>query len=98
MFPNRILRSPDAVEGGGPVTEGGEEPTGPETIEPADEPAPRRDEDAGRIAALERRALESERALRAALQEKELATALAGRPLVPGGSDQLIRLWRDDFD
>ena len=34
----------------------------------------------------------------AAVRDRELATALAGRPLVPGAAAQLIRLWRDDFD
>ena len=32
------------------------------------------------------------------MRERELATALAGRPLVAGAAAQLIRLWRDDFD
>lgn len=39
-----------------------------------------------------------ERAFKETLRERELATALAGRPLVPGGAEQLIKLWRDDFD
>ena len=28
----------------------------------------------------------------------DLATALAGRPLVAGATTQLLKLWRDDFD
>ncbi|MEO6808393.1 MAG: hypothetical protein ABI353_04705, partial [Isosphaeraceae bacterium] len=39
-----------------------------------------------------------ERAFKETLRERELAKALAGRPLVPGGAEQLIKLWRDDFD
>jgi hypothetical protein len=35
---------------------------------------------------------------RETLRERELATALAGRPLVAGAATQLIKLWRDDFD
>ena len=32
------------------------------------------------------------------VRDRELATALAGKPLVAGAAAQLIRLWRDDFD
>jgi hypothetical protein len=46
----------------------------------------------------ERKAAEWERSYKAALRDLELATALAGRPLVPGAASQLIKLWRDDFD
>ena len=50
------------------------------------------------IAARDRRVSELERACRAALRDRELATALAGKPLIPGAASQLIKLWRDDFD
>lgn len=44
------------------------------------------------------RAADLERAYREAVRDRDLATALAGRPLVPGAAAQLIKLWRDDFD
>ena len=50
------------------------------------------------IAARDQRVAELERACRDALRDRELATALAGKPLVPGAATQLIKLWRDDFD
>lgn len=50
------------------------------------------------LAEQERRASEWERSYKGALRDLELATALAGRPLVPGAAAQLIKLWRDDFD
>jgi hypothetical protein len=50
------------------------------------------------LAEQQRRASEWERSYKAALRDLELATALAGRPLVPGAAAQLIKLWRDDFD
>jgi len=46
----------------------------------------------------DRKAQEWERAYKAVLKEKELATALSGRALVPGGAAQLIKLWRDDLE
>ena len=48
--------------------------------------------------ARDRKAGELERAYKAALRDRELATALVGRPLVPGAAAQLIKLWRDDFE
>src|SRR5205823_1195055 len=45
-----------------------------------------------------RKASDWERACKEAIRDRELATALAGRPLVPGSASQLIQLWRDDFD
>ena len=50
------------------------------------------------IAARERKAAEMERAYKAALRDRELATALVGKALVPGAAAQLIKLWRDDFE
>jgi hypothetical protein len=50
------------------------------------------------IAAREQKAAELERAYKAALRDRELATALIGKPLVPGAASQLIKLWRDDFE
>jgi hypothetical protein len=50
------------------------------------------------VARLEARADALQRAYRGAIKERELATALAGRPLVAGGASQLIRLLRDEVD
>jgi hypothetical protein len=50
------------------------------------------------IATREQKAAELERAYKAALRDRELATALVGKPLVPGAAAQLIKLWRDDFE
>jgi hypothetical protein len=50
------------------------------------------------LADRDRRASEWESAYKSALRERELATALSGRPLVPGAAAQLIKLWRDDFE
>ena len=50
------------------------------------------------LAVNERKAATMERAYKAALLDRELATALVGKPLVPGAADQLIRLWRDAFE
>jgi hypothetical protein len=46
----------------------------------------------------ERRLSELERTCKAAVKDRELATTLAGRSLVPGAAAQLIKLWRDEFD
>lgn len=62
------------------------------TTHPAPHPAAREED------ARDRRAAELERAYKAAVRDRELATALAGRPLVPGAAAQLIKLWREDFD
>jgi hypothetical protein len=50
------------------------------------------------LAARDRRLSELERACKEAVRDRELATALAGKPLVAGAAAQLIKLWRDDFD
>ncbi len=50
------------------------------------------------IAAREQKATELERAYKAALRDRELATSLVGKPLVPGAAAQLIKLLRDDFE
>lgn len=50
------------------------------------------------LAGRERRIAEREQALRDAIRDRELAVALAGKPLVGGAAEQLIKLWRDDFD
>ena len=58
-----------------------------------------RDADYSReIADNERRSTALERAYKSALLDRELATALVGKPLVPGAAAQLIRLWRDGFE
>lgn len=50
------------------------------------------------VADRERRLSEREAAYRSAIRDRELAVALAGRPLVPGAATQLLKLWRDEFD
>ena len=50
------------------------------------------------IATHERKTAVMEQAYKAALLDRELATALVGKPLVPGAAAQLIRLWRDAFE
>ncbi len=61
---------------------------------PEPEAAAARVEEQGR----DGKAADLEKAYRAAVRDRELATALAGRSLVPGAAAQLIKLWRDDFD
>jgi hypothetical protein len=50
------------------------------------------------LAARESRFAEMERACKAAVREREIATALAGRPLVSGAAAQLLKLWSDELD
>ena len=71
-----------------------------ESTDRSPEPAPRvREAEAVRRPdARDQRLAELERSCKAAVRERELATALAGRPLVAGAAAQLVRLWRDDFD
>lgn len=71
-----------------------------ESREPSVEPTPadREAHLARELAEQQRRASEWERSYRSALRDVELATALAGRPLVPGAAAQLVKLWREDFD
>ncbi len=65
----------------------------------AGEAAARREEALAReLAARDRKVADLESAYRKALRDRELATALAGKPLVAGAAGQLITLWRDDFD
>ena len=40
---------------------------------------------------------ELDQACKDALRDREIATALSGRPLVPGAAAQLLKLWRDRF-
>lgn len=44
------------------------------------------------------RLVELERSCKAAVRDRELATALAGKSLVAGAVVQLIKLWRDEFE
>lgn len=53
---------------------------------------------ARRLAELDRKVEHWQGAYKAAVRDRELATALAGRPLVPGAASQLVRLWRDDLE
>jgi hypothetical protein len=67
--------------------------------EPAGDAAARREEALAReLAARDRRVVDLESSYRKALRDRELAMALAGKPLVAGAAGQLIALWRDDFD
>jgi hypothetical protein len=50
------------------------------------------------FAARDQRLAELEQNCKSAVRERELATALAGRPLVAGAAAQLIKLWSDHFD
>lgn len=50
------------------------------------------------LADRERKIEEWKTACRNALRDRELAMALAGKPLVPGAAKQLIKLWSDQFD
>lgn len=63
-------------------------------------PIPQFEEEALRneLALRETRVVALEKKFRETLRDRELATALAGRPLVPGAATQLIKLWQDDFD
>lgn len=109
----RILPHPDGVEAGtsGGVGCGGEPADRPDPRPPADPEASAaiRAEFEARLRAREadfareleerdRKAAEWERACRAAIRDRELATALAGKGLVAGAAAQLIKLWRDELD
>ncbi len=63
-------------------------------------PPPKFEEEAlrGELELREARLATLEKRFRETLRERELATALAGKPLVPGAATQLIKLWQDDFD
>ncbi len=114
MRPWRILRSPDAEAGGGPpadevvtiskaeLDELRARAAGPRPADPVAGPAEaaraREAAHARELEALDRKAAELERAYKAALRDRDLATALVGKPLVPGAAGQLIKLWRDDFE
>lgn len=68
-------------------------------VEPVAEASARREEALAReLAARDRKVADLDSAYRKALRDRELATALAGKPLVSGAAGQLIKLWRDDFD
>jgi hypothetical protein len=63
---------------------------------------PHAEEEASRVArelaSRERRLGELEKALLGAVRDRELATTLAGKPLVTGAAGQLVKLWRDEFE
>ncbi len=50
------------------------------------------------LAARDRRLSDLEASYRKAIGDRELATALTGKSLVPGAASQLIKLWRDELD
>jgi hypothetical protein len=56
-----------------------------------------REAHAGELAARDRKAAELEQAYKVALRDRDLATALVGRNLLPGAAAQLVKLWRDDL-
>lgn len=102
----RILRSPEAVEGGGPSGEEeitpdqSEKAPCPEAIDrPKSEPteADREALLARELADREQQLRDREAAYQSALRDRELAIALAGRPLVPGAGSQLLKLWREEL-
>ena len=104
----QILMAPEGEEGGGAATD--EVVTVPraefEALQalaasassPAEAIQARDAAHAREIADRDRKAGDLERAYRSALRDREIATALAGKPLVAGAAAQLIQLWRDDFD
>lgn len=105
MNRRQILRSPEGVEGGAGA--GAEEEEERVTISRTELEAlregvrGRREADAGTNREVEeerRRGAEREAALRKAVRERELAVALAGRPLVEGAASQLLKLWSDELD
>jgi hypothetical protein len=64
-----------------------------------DDAAARREEAMTKeLAARDRKVAALDSAYRKALRDRELATALAGKPLVAGAAGQLVQLWRDDLD
>ncbi len=67
-------------------------------VEPAADAVHREEGLARELAARDRKVADLESAYRKALRDRELATALAGKPLVAGAATQLIRLWGDDLD
>ena len=110
----QILRSPDPEPDGGALTDEFVMISRSELDElrararPA-APAPGLEDEATRpdarelahareLAARDQKATDLERSYKAALRDRELATALVGKPLVPGAAAQLIKLWRDDFE
>lgn len=50
------------------------------------------------LAARDQRLGDLERTCKAAILDRELATALSGQLLVSGAAPQLLKLWRDEFD
>ncbi|WZO98186.1 hypothetical protein EP7_005242 [Isosphaeraceae bacterium EP7] len=73
---------------------------------PPEEPRPSRSREAeertealaAELAGMEKKASAWEQAFKGAMRDREVATALAGRPLVSGAVGQLLKLWRDDFE
>lgn len=50
------------------------------------------------LASRDRKVSELESLCKSAVRERDLATALAGKPLVAGAAPQLIKLWREELD
>ncbi len=90
------------AEASAPPQEGGREPArgdeGPEPVSRRPHPGGREAQIERELAARDQRVADLEQTCKAAVRDRELATALAGRPLVAGAAAQLVRLWRDDFD
>jgi hypothetical protein len=104
---HRILMSPADLDGGGDLTPDGEMVSIPraelDALRASAATAPTRPVEiesalARELAERERRLDDLERDYRGALLDRELATALAGKPLIPGAAAQLIKLWREDFE
>ena len=53
---------------------------------------------ADELASRDRKVSELESLCKSAVRERDLATALAGKPLVAGAAPQLIKLWREELD
>jgi hypothetical protein len=64
----------------------------------AEEAAKREEALARELEGRDRKVAELESAYRRSLCDRELATTLAGRPLVSGAAGQLIKLWSDELD
>lgn len=111
MSVHRILMSPDDEAGSSPVEEfvmisraeleelRSRTETEQRVLGEVDAASAAREADHAReLSDRERKSAEWERAFRAALRDREVATALVGRPLLPGAASQLLKLWREEFE
>ena len=105
MLMYRIVMDPEATEGGVSAEDSGRFRLAVEAPEPSAERAllearlkAVESAHAEQLAEQVRKAAALERAYKAVVIERELATVLAGRPLVAGAAAQLVKLWRDEFE